>query len=712
MFTKSFVAKWMVAVFMLSLLISCGGGTSTTTTGGNNPNPQPSDTTPPTVNSVTPVDTTTDIAVNTAISAVFSEAMKQTTITNATFTVTPPVTGTVIYSGTTATFAPYSNLSSSTTYTVTITRDAKDLAGNSLASNYVWTFKTAGSTPDSHLVGYWKFDETSDATAFDSSGNSNTGTLTNGPVWTTGKAGNALQFDGVDDYVDTGNGASLQITGAITLAGWVKLNSLSSDNAFFGRGQALGSNGNRGYFVSFTGSSTKKIYFDTYNTTTRDALFTGSNAINDNNWHYVVATWDGTSGINSKKIYLDGLLDAQKSSSITEIGAPNVNFRIGADSNQDLHTNGLIDEVKVYNRALSISEIIEEYFIYAPSPVPNPIILPPSACPLGGGVGYANIVSPTNATFSVNNKADLLSALSSAKSGEIIYVNDDAEIDLTDQANLIIPAGVTLASGRGNGSSQGALLFSNRLTYTGGTEQLWKLFKSGGSGVRVTGIRLVGNDNETRGDAYEYSTSMGIYSEHNVEVDNSELSGWSDCAVCLYYTPASVTPQIHNNFIHHNRREGLGYGVVHAYAGNSIIEGNIFDWNRHSIAGDGRVNTSYTARYNLVLGNGNSHSFDMHGGADRGDGTGVAGKTINIYGNTFSTIRGIDTTWNEYAVIIRGIPTDGAYIHDNYFSNNNQTDAILQKNAFENMNINNNIFSGTYPTPTPASYPFCSTPTP
>lgn len=494
MFTKSFVAKWMVAVFMLSLLISCGGGTSTTTTGGNNPNPQPSDTTPPTVNSVTPVDTTTDIAVNTAISAVFSEAMKQTTITNATFTVTPPVTGTVIYSGTTATFAPYSNLSSSTTYTVTITRDAKDLAGNSLASNYVWTFKTAGSTPNSH------------------------------------------------------------------------------------------------------------------------------------------------------------------------------------------------------------------------PPVPNPIILPPSACPLGGGVGYANIVSPTNATFSVNNKADLLSALSSAKSGEIIYVNDDAEIDLTDQANLIIPAGVTLASGRGNGSSQGALLFSNRLTYTGGTEQLWKLFKSGGSGVRVTGIRLVGNDNETRGNAYEYSTSMGIYSEHNVEVDNSELSGWSDCAVCLYYTPASVTPQIHNNFIHHNRREGLGYGVVHAYAGNSIIEGNIFDWNRHSIAGDGRVNTSYTARYNLVLGNGNSHSFDMHGGADRGDGTDVAGKTINIYGNTFSTIRGIDTTWNEYAVVIRGIPTDGAYIHDNYFSNNNQTDAILQKNAFENMNINNNIFSGTYPTPAP--YPFCSTPTP
>src|SRR3989344_3676813 len=57
----------------------------------------------------------------------------------------------------------------------------------------------------SGLVGYWTFDEGTGATASDSSGNNNTGTLTNGPTWTTGKIGQALSFDGVDDYVNISN---------------------------------------------------------------------------------------------------------------------------------------------------------------------------------------------------------------------------------------------------------------------------------------------------------------------------------------------------------------------------------------------------------------------------------------------------------------------------------------------------------------------------
>jgi hypothetical protein len=51
-------------------------------------------------------------------------------------------------------------------------------------------------------VGYWKFDEGSGTTALDSSGNGNTGTLMNGPQWIDGKIGKALQFHGIDDYVE------------------------------------------------------------------------------------------------------------------------------------------------------------------------------------------------------------------------------------------------------------------------------------------------------------------------------------------------------------------------------------------------------------------------------------------------------------------------------------------------------------------------------
>ncbi len=57
---------------------------------------------------------------------------------------------------------------------------------------------------DSSLVGWWKLDDGSGTTAKDSSGQGHNGTLTNGPIWTTGHAGSGLQFDGVDDFVDTG----------------------------------------------------------------------------------------------------------------------------------------------------------------------------------------------------------------------------------------------------------------------------------------------------------------------------------------------------------------------------------------------------------------------------------------------------------------------------------------------------------------------------
>ena len=73
------------------------------------------------------------------------------------------------------------------------------------------------------LVGYWKFDEGTGTQALDSSGNSNTGTLTNGPTWTSGKVGNAIQFDGSNDYVNCGTGSKLNFgAGDFTLSSYIK----------------------------------------------------------------------------------------------------------------------------------------------------------------------------------------------------------------------------------------------------------------------------------------------------------------------------------------------------------------------------------------------------------------------------------------------------------------------------------------------------------
>jgi ketosteroid isomerase-like protein len=102
---------------------------------------------PPTVVSTIPVDAATAVAVNTAISATFSEAMNPATISAATFTLTgpgaTPVAGVVTYSGSTTTFTPSALLATGTLYTATITTGAKDPTGAALAANFVWTFTTA-----------------------------------------------------------------------------------------------------------------------------------------------------------------------------------------------------------------------------------------------------------------------------------------------------------------------------------------------------------------------------------------------------------------------------------------------------------------------------------------------------------------------------------------------------------------------------------------
>jgi Ice-binding-like/Bacterial Ig-like domain len=99
----------------------------------------------PTVTSTDPLDTATDVGVSRTVNATFSEQMDPATITTATFTLkqgTTSISGTVKYAGMTATFTPAADLSSNT-FTATVSTGAKSAAtGNSLAADYIWTFKT------------------------------------------------------------------------------------------------------------------------------------------------------------------------------------------------------------------------------------------------------------------------------------------------------------------------------------------------------------------------------------------------------------------------------------------------------------------------------------------------------------------------------------------------------------------------------------------
>lgn len=133
--------------FAASLLVvfMAGFGAGDANSSGGSSGSAP-DTTAPTVISTYPVDMATGVAINTNITATFSEAMNPATITSTTFTVTAPgptpVSGAVTYGGSTTTFTPASALAPNTVYVATITTGVRDMAGNAMAVNKTWSFTT------------------------------------------------------------------------------------------------------------------------------------------------------------------------------------------------------------------------------------------------------------------------------------------------------------------------------------------------------------------------------------------------------------------------------------------------------------------------------------------------------------------------------------------------------------------------------------------
>ncbi len=106
------------------------------------------DTAPPTVSSHTPIVGATGVSINSAISIIFSESMNLLTINETNITIDGGVSASsVTYSGVTAVFTPSVNLANNTTYTVTVTTGATDVAGNPIAANYTFSFTTAAA-PD------------------------------------------------------------------------------------------------------------------------------------------------------------------------------------------------------------------------------------------------------------------------------------------------------------------------------------------------------------------------------------------------------------------------------------------------------------------------------------------------------------------------------------------------------------------------------------
>ncbi len=230
-----------------------------------------------------------------------------------------------------------------------------------------------GSTLQSGLVGLWSFNglDLTDR-VYDRSGNSNDGYLVNMATSTAkvaGKVGQALNFDGTNDYVNAFSGATLDDLPALTYSAWIKPRSAGNGRA------TIVAKSDTASVIGLT-----YIYFDNVTATNgisflRDTIATdiGYTTVNNvaplNEWTHVVVSWDGTvNSTNNVRIYINGVESAYQISDMglggLESDAAN-NFTIGARSisGSERYFDGAIDEVRVYNRVLTASEAKQLYLV-------------------------------------------------------------------------------------------------------------------------------------------------------------------------------------------------------------------------------------------------------------------------------------------------------------------------------------------------------------
>ena len=206
-------------------------------------------------------------------------------------------------------------------------------------------FQQDSAVGESGLVAHWKFDEGNGTTASDSSGSGNAGTLTNGPLWTDGRIGKGLYFDGIDDHVRVTDSNSLDLSSSFTLSAWVNPASTSTDFR-----SILVKNYKYYLYASVAGYCGTGNPLAGFDEQTTNAVCHPA-PLPANTWTHLAATHTGS----ILTLYRNGV--AVATSNISKTLSPSTGtLQIGASQFGE-NFKGLIDEVRVHNRALNITEI-------------------------------------------------------------------------------------------------------------------------------------------------------------------------------------------------------------------------------------------------------------------------------------------------------------------------------------------------------------------
>src|SRR3989344_1741599 len=290
----------------------------------------------------------------------------------------------------------------------------------------------------SGLVGYRKLDEkpinhlstTTDSSGTGNNGTANTsdGTMDKSVV---GQINTAMNFDGVDDYVDVESPASLDNLPAMTISGWMKPRTMGESS----QGRIMekrGLGGNAGWEFSLNGTNAIEVVVD-HETT--DLVHRTSNSVfSFNVWTHVALTWDGSTSASNARIYINGVETTYQTSQNAvdaRIDENANNVVIGNRSASKIVTfDGLLDEIRVYNRVLTASEVAT---LYNPASCPNCVITVGAT----SGSGQGSFKLAKNTSLQLNPRASATASDAGVEVESTGYLEVLGSQDTTSTVNTI-----------------------------------------------------------------------------------------------------------------------------------------------------------------------------------------------------------------------------------------------------------------------------------